>query len=92
MTPAFVDLLERHDTRALLLFAHWLALMCSIDQWWSRRRTTRECRTICEILVKQMGVEDLHLLERPARACGHELHLGDIDGLVDASNLQTAAF
>jgi hypothetical protein len=71
ITSDFVDLLQTRDIKALLIFANWLALMCSINEWWSVRRTTRECWKICDYLIKVMDPEDLHLLELPAKACGY---------------------
>lgn len=68
-----ISLLEAKDTKALLLFAHWLALMCSVDQWWCVRRTRRECWNICEILSKSLDPKQLDLLLRPAAACGFSL-------------------
>jgi hypothetical protein len=68
-TP-FIDLLEKRDTKALLLFAHWTALMCSIDSWWCARRMKRECWLACNTLYHRLGQRDLGLLERPARICG----------------------
>ncbi|KAF2119239.1 hypothetical protein BDV96DRAFT_341785 [Lophiotrema nucula] len=69
----FVALLEREDTRALLLFSHWLRLMCSIRQWWCIRRTTRECWKICSILSKKLDAAAMELLHLPAAACGFPL-------------------
>lgn len=70
ISSRFIDLLEAKETRALLLFAHWLALMCSIDQWWCVRRVRRECRMVCSVLSMKLGPENLELLRRPAEACG----------------------
>lgn len=73
MSSTFVTLLEQQDIRALLLFAHWLALMCSIDHWWCVVRTSRECWKICELLSRRLDSRDTHLLNIPARACGYLL-------------------
>jgi hypothetical protein len=71
ITSEIVDLLEARDVKALLIFANWLALMCSINEWWSTRRTTRECWKICDYLVTVLKDDDLELMELPARACGY---------------------
>lgn len=71
ITGAFIDLLDARDERALLVFANWLALMCSVGEWWSVRRTTRECWKICDYLMKRLKGADLELLELPATACGY---------------------
>jgi hypothetical protein len=71
ITNEFIDLMEARDEKALLIFAHWLALMCSIDEWWSVRRTTRECWKICDFLMGRLKGQDLELLEMPAMACGY---------------------
>jgi hypothetical protein len=73
MSAKFVNLLEEKDIKALLLFAHWLGLMCSIDQWWCVRRTRRECWTICDILSRKLDSDSMILLEFPANACGYQL-------------------
>ena len=73
ITSRIVDLLEAKDSKALLLWAHWLGLMCSVDYWWATRRTQRECWMVCAILSRQLGNEDLGLLKRPAEACGFPL-------------------
>ena len=71
ITGPFVDLMEDRDEKALMIFAHWLALMCSIDEWWSVRRTRRECWKICDYLMRRLQGDDLSLLEFPAMACGY---------------------
>jgi hypothetical protein len=73
MSLQFVDLLERSDTKALMLFVHWLGLMCSIDQWWCTRRTQTECWSICNTLSQRLDADSLKLLEAPAKACGYPL-------------------
>lgn len=73
ITHEFINLMEKHDTKALMLFTHWLALMCSVNKWWSVRRTTRECWRICDILCRSLEPKDMKLLERPAKACGYPL-------------------
>lgn len=70
ISSQFIDLLEAQDTRALMLFAHWAALMGVIGSWWSTRRIRRACGAVCDILEKSIGTEDIGLLEFPMRACG----------------------
>jgi hypothetical protein len=82
----FVDLLEEEHTRALLLFAHWLGLMCSIDQWWCVRRTRRECWTICDILSNRLDSDSLALLKFPAGACGYRFYDGSPEGIIEYSD------
>lgn len=78
----FVSLLEQQDSKALMLFAHWLGLMCSCISWWITRRTSRECWMICCILDKRLKGKDRVLLERPAVACGYRMELqGDFEDL-----------
>ncbi|KAF2020270.1 hypothetical protein BU24DRAFT_459867 [Aaosphaeria arxii CBS 175.79] len=86
MTSEFVELLEANDVRALLLFAHWLRLLCCVDAWWCVRRTRRECRAICEILCKTLHGEDLDLLRLPAAACGFWQRHG-VEGQEEGGNL-----
>ena len=73
ISNAFVDLLESQDHKALLLLAHWFALMCSIDQWWCVRRTRLGCRIMCKILSQELDDNDIKLLALPAWACGFDL-------------------
>jgi hypothetical protein len=71
ITNAFVDLLEERDEKALMIFAHWLALICSIDEWWAERRAKRECWKCCDALIGRLKGADLELIEFPAMACGY---------------------
>ncbi|KAF1993502.1 hypothetical protein P154DRAFT_477476, partial [Amniculicola lignicola CBS 123094] len=71
ITSPFIALLERGDSKAMVLFAHWLALMCSIDQWWCVRRTRSECWTCCDRLSTKLVGQDMKLLKVPAQACGY---------------------
>lgn len=70
VSSKFVDLLEAKETKALLLFAHLLSLLCSIDQWWCVKRTKRECWKMCSILSNRLDADQLYLLKRPADTCG----------------------
>lgn len=69
----FVDLLEKQDSKAMLLFAHWLALMCSCASWWLIQRITRKCWALCQILDRRLRGDERVMLERPAEACGYPL-------------------
>ena len=74
ISTKIVDFLEAKDTKALLLWAHWLGMMCSVDLWWAVRRTRRECWMVCAILAKQLEPSSLNLLRRPAAACGFPIN------------------
>ncbi|KAF1836801.1 hypothetical protein BDW02DRAFT_566721 [Decorospora gaudefroyi] len=69
----FVSLLEREDSKAMVLFAHWLALMCALAGGWITRRARRACWMICDILDGRLRDEERVLLVRPAEACGYPL-------------------
>jgi len=71
ISSEFVDLLESKDVKALLVFAHWLGLMCYIRQWWCTRRVHRECWTIVDYLARTLDQASMHLLQFPAEACGY---------------------
>lgn len=71
----FVNLLQEEDTKALILFAHWLALMCSCITWWITRTTNKQCWMICCILDEKLFGEERILLNRPAAVCGYPLIL-----------------
>ncbi len=68
----FLELLEQGDTKAMLLFVHWLGLMCTFAHW-TTRRIRRECWLICRILDQELVGNDRSLLEKPASACGYPL-------------------
>ncbi|KAH7130072.1 hypothetical protein B0J11DRAFT_602276 [Dendryphion nanum] len=70
MTGDFVGLLEKGDTRALVLFVHWLRLMCAVDLWWCVRRVRRVCWVICEGLWARLGREEREIVRAPGVACG----------------------
>lgn len=71
----FIDLLESDDSRALVLFAHWMALMCSCITWWVTRRISNECWMICSILDRKLKGRQRMLMVKPAVACGYPLDL-----------------
>ena len=69
ISPSFIDLLEAQDTRALMLFTHWAALMGVIGSWWSKRRIRGACAAVCDILKNKLDEADIVLLELPIRSC-----------------------
>lgn len=73
MKPQFKELVKNKDPVALLILSHWLAKMCEMGQWWSKRRVQSECRAICRHLEKECRTDPLVqvLLETPRRACGY---------------------
>ena len=79
----FVELLEREDSRAMVLFAHWLALMMCVDAWWLTRRTRRECWMMCRILDGRLVGRDRVLLVRSAGACGYEIDMNVHFGMLE---------
>ena len=68
----FLELLEQEDSKAMMLFVHWLGLMSSFVHW-TTRRTRRECWLMCRILDQKLVGKDRLLLETPALACGYPL-------------------
>jgi hypothetical protein len=63
-------LLIRRDKRALLILAHWLALMCEIQQWWISGRSKIECLAITTFLMHDPDIRIRKLLEYPASITG----------------------
>ena len=70
----YIRLLEQEDTKALMLFVHWLSLICSFVVW-TTRRARRECWLICRILDQRLIGKSRELLEKPATRCGYPLDL-----------------
>ncbi|KEF51002.1 uncharacterized protein A1O9_12928 [Exophiala aquamarina CBS 119918] len=58
------------DKRALLILAHWLGLMCEIQQWWISGRSQAECLAITTFLMDDPDIRVRKLLEYPARIAG----------------------
>lgn len=72
LNPTFLALLQDLDSRALILFAQWLGILCNHGIWWCRPRATIECWRICDFIATQ----EPHLmswLTVPANACGYIL-------------------
>ncbi|KAL1595853.1 transcription factor [Paraconiothyrium brasiliense] len=70
----FINLLEEEDLPALMLFAHWVAMMCCLETWTITRRLSKICLKICEILRPRLKMSDLYLLHNPAKTVGFALH------------------
>lgn len=66
----YLQLLLDRDKRALLILAHWLALMSEIQQWWISGRTRTECIAIVTFLMHDRDERVRKLLEYPARTVG----------------------
>ncbi|RMZ90039.1 hypothetical protein DV736_g2745, partial [Chaetothyriales sp. CBS 134916] len=48
-----ISRLERKDPRTLLLYALWMGMLCAVDYWWCRRRTT--LRIVSELAATKPG-------------------------------------
>ena len=79
MDARFHGLLIEKDTRALLLFSYWLALILKVGQWWIVGRARHECVAICRFLRKDPDPRLRALLEFPANICGIDL---ETDGCI----------
>ena len=66
----FLRLLLERDKRALLILAHWLALMSDIRQWWIGARCKSECIACTTFLMHDRDERVRALLEFPARSVG----------------------
>lgn len=71
LPPAYLRLVQAKEPRALLLLAYWLAIMCSVHDWWIDARVRSECRAICMYLETSDDRRILQLLDFPAAACGY---------------------
>lgn len=71
--PDFLELLQSKDPRAMLLLAHWLGLLCTVNLWWVAGRARSECFACCKYLEAN-GESDIRaLLTFPAERCGYQL-------------------
>ncbi|WPH01150.1 Hypothetical protein R9X50_00398500 [Acrodontium crateriforme] len=72
MDPAYIELLQQKDPRALLLLAWWWAKMCDYPVWWLHRRAKLECRAICLYLERDHSQEGevIKLLQYAKVMCG----------------------
>ena len=66
----FLRLLLDRDKRAVLILAHWLALMSEMRQWWISARCRSECTAIVTFLMPDRDERIRSLLEYPAKAVG----------------------
>lgn len=68
---SFIELLDKKDARALILFAHWAGLMSQASSLWVAKRMKSICLNLCTMLEKSLKGADRELLNRPAEACGY---------------------
>lgn len=73
LLPDFCNLLRRRDVPALLIFAHWLGLMCPLSRWqvWIEGRLRTECIAICMYLEEHEDIRVRELVKFPGLACGY---------------------
>ena len=67
----FLGLLRANDERALLIFGHWLGLMCGIGKWWCEERVRRDCRAICMYFEERGSAGVKAMTDWMAWACGY---------------------
>ncbi|EFR00493.1 C6 zinc finger domain-containing protein [Nannizzia gypsea CBS 118893] len=72
LDPRFLELLRAKDTRALVVIAHWMGIMCLISHWepWVEGRIRSECLAICIHLTPKADTQLLELLRFPSIASG----------------------
>ena len=73
----FLRLLLERDGVALLILAHWLALMSEIKQWWISARCKSECTAITTFLMHDQDERVRTLLRFSARTVGIVLTRGE---------------
>ncbi|KAK5108850.1 hypothetical protein LTR62_007740 [Meristemomyces frigidus] len=66
---SFVELLDRFDTRALLILCYWCARLPHIDQWWTGPSAEIECSRICRYLSTVDDERIKNLLWYPFNSC-----------------------
>jgi hypothetical protein len=66
----YLELLLQRDARALVILAHWLALMTEVNQWWISGRCRSECVAITTVLMHETDERIRALLKHPARTVG----------------------
>ncbi|KAL8628793.1 hypothetical protein Q9189_005521 [Teloschistes chrysophthalmus] len=71
--PEFHELLRAKDLRAMLLLAHWLGLLCTVNLWWVAGRARSECYACCSYLEANGDSAIRVLLSLPAQQCGYQL-------------------
>lgn len=70
MGDRFQKLLLKRERRALLILAHWLAMMSELQQWWISGRSRAECCAIVTFLLHDRDERVKQLLAYPARTVG----------------------
>ncbi|KAM5445695.1 transcription factor [Microsporum audouinii] len=72
LDPRFIELLRVKDTKALVILAHWMGIMCLISHWepWVEGRIRAECMAICIYLTPGADAQLLELLTFPSIASG----------------------
>ena len=73
LEPSFLELLEKRDTRALLILAYWCTRVSLIKHWWTAPSAKAECRRICAHLSREKDARVQALLKGPADFCGFNL-------------------
>ncbi|KIW94553.1 uncharacterized protein Z519_04529 [Cladophialophora bantiana CBS 173.52] len=68
----YLQLLLSREKRALLILAHWLALMIGVEQWWSSGRCKMECTAITAFLMHDQDERVRALLRFPAESAGFD--------------------
>lgn len=74
LEPPYRSLLSARDKPALLILAHWLAIMTGVQQWWITGRSRAECIAIITFLMLDKDDRVRALLEWPAEIAGVNLH------------------
>ncbi|KAL5324802.1 hypothetical protein ACEPPN_005920 [Leptodophora sp. 'Broadleaf-Isolate-01'] len=73
LPPLFVQLLDRNDSKAMLILCYWSALLSQIDQWWIVSSAVGECLRLCKFLDEIPDQRIRDLLGFPASKCGYVL-------------------
>ncbi|KAK2786812.1 hypothetical protein FQN53_006109 [Emmonsiellopsis sp. PD_33] len=73
LRPSFTRLLQKRESRALLILAFWLGKMCEDPAGWIYPKLHMECLAICMYLDGNQDQRVTRLLEYPARKCGYTL-------------------
>ncbi|KAE9365854.1 hypothetical protein N431DRAFT_352320 [Stipitochalara longipes BDJ] len=70
LSQSFVELLDRNDSKAMMIICYWCALLSQINQWWIVASATSECLRLCKLLHAIPDPEIQDLLQFPASKCG----------------------
>lgn len=70
LSPAFMDLLERLDPKAMLILSYCFALLLEVPQWWTVSTARNACRRIVTYLYKTSDYDIQIFLQYPAAQCG----------------------